>query len=231
MRAEKGTVRWMLMASILAAAPAVSAAGAAELLHLDLDRGTLVLSGLPDVLARPEVRPHLDSGLTSTFVVQVIAADARGKKSRGGGTVTIRWEPWDEVFLVAAAGAMGPAGSAAHRESLPSFERLQDWWRTLSLRALDASGLAADGTWQIKVSIHVVPFSESEREDTQRWFSASVESSQRSNAQDASSVAKDSSSPGLLLDLLVATSIRRHSLVSYDWSLTFRPSRGPEPRP
>jgi hypothetical protein len=196
--------------------------------RLEMDHGALVVSGLPDILSRPEVRPHLASGLTTTFVVQVSAADGSGKRVRGGGTIAVRYEPWDEVYLVAAAGVAGGAGGA-RKDSLSSLDGLAAWWRDLKLPVLAAAGLSG-ASWQVKVTVHVVPFSESEREDTQRWFSQSVGGGQRSNAEDASAAAKESAGPGMMLDLLVATSIRRRSLVSYDWTLTFRPSRGPEPR-
>jgi len=188
--------------------------------RLDLERGTLVVSGLPDILLRPEVRPHLSSGLTTTFVIQVSAADGRGKKLNGGATIAVRYEPWDEVFLVASSGGA---------DSLSSFESLAAWWREQRLPVLTPTGLAAGGSWQVKVAVHVVPFSESERENTQRWFSQSVDGSQRSNrsnAEDASAAAKEPSGSGVVLDLLVATSIRRRSLVSYDWNLTFKPPLG-----
>jgi hypothetical protein len=216
---------WVFAASVLAMAVP---APAAELPRVSLDGGKLVVSGLPGVLARPEVRPHLDSGLTTTFVLQVSAGDAKGGKAQGGATITVRWEPWDEVYLVAAAGA---AGGAVRRESLPSRERLDSWWRDLRLPVLDPGALGREGDWRVQVSVHVVPFSEAEREDTQRWFSASVASGQRSNAQDASAAAKHTAASSLVLDLWAATSIRRRSLVSYDWNLTYRPSRGPEPKP
>jgi hypothetical protein len=212
-------LRPVLLLFFLGALPAFAAGRP----RLDLDHGALVVSGLPDILSRPEVRPHLASGLTTTFVVQVSAADGSGKRVRGGGTIAVRYEPWDEVYLVAAAGVAG----GAHKDSLPSVDGLAAWWRDLKLPALSTSGLGG-GSWQVNVSVHVVPFSESEREDTQRWFSQSVGGGQRSNAEDASAAAKESA--GMVLDLLVATSIRRRSLVSYDWTLTFRPSRGPEPR-
>jgi len=216
-------LRQVLVLLFLAALPA----SAAVQPRLDLDHGALVVSGLPDILSRPEVRPHLASGLTTTFVVQVSAADGSGKRVRGGGTIAVRYEPWDEVYLVTAAGVAGGAGGA-RKESLPSVEGLAAWWRDLKLPVLPTSGLTG-GSWQVNVAVHVVPFSESEREDTQRWFSQSVGGGQ-SNAEDASAAAKESAGTGVVLDLLVATSIRRRSLVSYDWTLTFRPSRGPEPR-
>ncbi len=218
-------MRGTLLGSILillVAAPA----RAVEAPRLELDHGALVISGLPDVLSRPEVRPQLASGLTTTFVVRVSADDEHGAKAAGGGTVAVRFEPWDEVFLVAAAGVEG----GARKDSLPSFERLSVWWRDLKLPVLPATALSPAGPWRVKVAVHVVPFSESERADTQSWFSASVGGGQRSNAQDLSAAAKKSPESGIL-DLLVATSIQRRSLVSYDWTVTFRPSRGPEPRP
>jgi hypothetical protein len=215
--------RWVTILFVLVAA---APAGAVEAPRLELDHGALVVSGLPDVLSRPEVRPHLASGLTTTFVVRVSAADGRGGKAAGGGTVAVRFEPWDEVFLVAAAGVEG----GARKDSLPSFDRLASWWRDLKLPALAAAGLSPAGPWQVKIAVHVVPFSESERADTQSWFSASVGEGQRSNAEDLSTAAKKNPESGIL-GLLVATSIQRRSLVSYDWTVTFRPSRGPEPRP
>jgi hypothetical protein len=217
---------WRWIPLLLIAAVPSGAAVAAEAPRLELDRGVLVVSGMPGVLSRPEVRPHLSSGLTTTFVVRVTAADERGSKATGGGTVAVRFEPWDEVFLAAAAGLEG----GARKDSLPSFDRLAAWWRDLKLPVLPTAGLSSGGSWQVKVAVHVVPFSESEREDTQRWFSESVGGAQRSNAEDLSTAAKKSPGAGIL-DLLVATSIQRRSLVSYDWTLTFRPSRGPEPRP
>jgi hypothetical protein len=191
--------------------------------RLALDHGALVVSGLPDILSRPEVRPHLSSGLTTTFVIQVSAADRRGKKLNGGATIAVRYEPWDEVFLVVSSGVAG----GARKDSLPSLDGLAAWWREQRLAVLTPTGLAAGGSWQVKVAVHVVPFSESERENTQRWFSQSVGGSQRSNADDASAAAKKSAGTGMVLDLLVATSIRRRSLVSYDWNLTFKPGLRP----
>jgi len=219
-------VRRELWGSILCVLSAVVPAAAIEAPRLELDHGALVVSGLPDVLSRPEVRPHLASGLTTTFVVRVSAADERGAKAAGGGTVAVRFEPWDEVFLVSAAGVAG----GARKDSLASFERLGTWWRDLKLPAVPAAGLSAAGPWQVKIAVHVVPFSESERAETQSWFSESVGGAQRSNADDLSAAAKKNPESGIL-GLLVATSIQRRSLVSYDWTVTFRPSRGAEPRP
>jgi hypothetical protein len=219
-------MRRAFLIALLAFAPV--ALGAAETPRLELDHGALVVAGLPDVLSRPEVKPHLASGLTTTFVVRVSAADSGGARATGGGTVAVRFEPWDEVYLVVSSGAAGAAGGgAARRETLPSFDRLAAWWKELRLPAVDPAGLAPAGPWQVKISIHVVPFSESEREDTQRWFSDSVGAGPRSNAEDASATAKKAGSG--VLDLLVATSIQRRSLVSYDWTLTFRPRREPRP--
>lgn len=243
----------LAMAEMAAPRPAYAAAGAAAgprearaprgagangptiELKLDLNRerggATLLVSALPDVLSRPEVRSHLTTGLTSSLAIRVTATDRLGHRASGGGRVDVRYELWDEVFLVRAAGAVGAVGGegAGRRESLPSFERLVAWWRGLSLPAVAAAGLdPAAGPWQVEVEVALIPFSQAEEKEARRWFSESV---QKSGARELSDAA-DEPSEGLtgVLDLLVATSIQRRSLVRYDWKVPFRPSPAPERR-
>jgi len=212
------------------------AGAAVPAIELDRERGgsTLVVSALPDVLSRPEVRSHLTTGLTSSLAIRVTATDGLGHRVRGGGRVDVRYELWDEVFLVRAAGAVGGVSAvggegAGRRESLPSFERLAAWWRGLRLPAVAAAGLdPAAGPWQVEVEVALIPFSQAEEAQARRWFSESV---QKSGARELSDAA-DEPSEGLsgVLDLLVATSIQRRSLVRYDWKVPFRPSPAPERR-
>jgi hypothetical protein len=174
--------------------------------------GALVVSGLPDILSRPEVKPHLATGLTTTFALRVTATDETGAKIRGGGRIDIRWEPWDEVFLTAAAGA----GGAPRRDSVPA-DHLAAWWRGLEVHA--ASGLAPGGRWSVKVEVSVIPFSASEQRDTQRWFSDSLGQTPAAGAAPgAPAAAPRHADPNGVLDLLIATSIKRRSLASYTWT-------------
>jgi hypothetical protein len=179
-----------------------------------------VVSGLPDILVRPEVRPHLTTGLTTTFIVRVTANDDTGRKIKGAGRADVRWELWDEVFLTAALGAAG----RARTESLPSFERLAAWWRGLELPV--AAGLSPGGHWQVKVEVSVVPFSRSEQRDTQRWFSDTLGEGERpaprARTPDAPESVDEGPALSGLLDLLMVTSIKRPNLATYVWTASPR---------
>jgi len=105
-------MRWMLLVLLLA-----SAAGAVEPPRLEtagletprLEAGSgsrLVLTGLPPILADEEVKEHLTTGLTTTLQFRV-----GGNKLAGGARVEIRYDLWDEVFLVKAGGIDGRAES------------------------------------------------------------------------------------------------------------------------
>jgi len=217
-------LRW----AFCAAAPAFLAAGAvaaAEGPSFTVGRdGVLLVGALPDILSRPEVRPHLSTGLTTTFALRVTATDETGTRTRGGGRIDVRWEPWDEVFLTAALGADG----RARRESLPSLDRLVAWWHGLEIPA--ATGLAPGGRWEVRVEVSVIPFSASEQRDTQRWFSDSLGQAPPppSTAPQEQTAASRQAASGGVLDLLIATSIKRHSLISFNWTATSRP-HGREP--
>lgn len=50
--------------------------------------GVLVVSGLPDILSRQEVKPHLATGLTTTFALRVTATDETGAKIKGAAGST-----------------------------------------------------------------------------------------------------------------------------------------------
>jgi hypothetical protein len=183
----------------------------------------LTVSALPAILGRPEIRPHLTTGLTTTLLVQVRAVDGAGHHARGGARIDVRYELWDEVFLVTAMGVDG----RAHRESLPSFERLLAWWAALNLPAVATDSLVAHGPWRIEARLSALPFSQSEQRDTQRWLTDSIE--RRSDTPPS-----PSGTPGAAgraepltgaLDALIATSIKRQQLVDYDWTVVFQPER------
>jgi hypothetical protein len=204
--------------TLTAAAPAERPA-----YELGADR-TLVVSLPADVLSQSEVKPRLTSGLTTSLVLQVTAADGRGHKARGGGLVEVRYELWDEVFLVTAVGSDG----RRRRESLASLERLAAWWQALRLPVLPAGNRLAAGSWRIDTELTVIPFSRSEQTETQTWLSRSLSGEVASSAH-ASEAAGAAAPAGGVLDMLVATSIKRPSLVSFSWrtDLAVAPASGP----
>lgn len=179
--------------------------------------GVLSVGALPDVLSRPEVRPHLSTGLTTSFVVRVTASDGAGRKVNGGGRIDVRFEPWDEVFLVDSIGVAG----RGRRETVASFDRLVAWWRALEIPALRVSNTAAG--WKVKVELSMIPFSQSEQREAQRWFSDSLgEGRAAGSPQAPGAVASPEPRLNRALDLLIATSIKRRSVVSFAWNAAQR---------
>lgn len=193
------------------------------------DRGGLLLvSDLPQILPRPEVKPHLSTGLTTSFVLRVTAVDRTGRKLTGAGQVDIRYEPWDEVYLTRRIGA----DRQVRKETVASYEGLLTWWRGLEVPVLagGASGVVggpSPAAWDVRVEVEVIPFSRSEQREAQRWFSDSIDSRGRSSTPEGGETVDTSpSGSGLdgVLDLLIATSIKRRSLASYAWKAAYRPT-------
>lgn len=214
--------RWLRLAVFfLGLALLAAAAHAAQRPVFTVQRdGLLVVSDLPQILTRPEVKGHLTTGLTTSFVLRVTAVDPAGRKLRGAGRVDVRYEPWDEVFLTHRLGA----DRKSQRETVASYDRLLAWWQDLSLPVLASAGGGSPGSaWDVRIDVDVIPFSQSEQRDTQRWFSDSIGGGGGGSASPSPSPDGPAATPagdrslGGVLDLLIATSIKRHSLVSYTW--------------
>jgi hypothetical protein len=206
-RAHRGGVLVATLALLLFRASAAEAAGP---FFRTLSDGAVELSALPQVLARPEVRPHLDSGLTTTFLLTVELIRPGLPSTRGAARVDIRWEPWDEVFHVTAVGADGQP----RRYVLPSFEALAGWWSALVLPVTPRGNPPSS---QAKVELQVLPFSSAEQEDAQRWFSGALGPEA---AGDPPSAETGTSRLDGVVDLLMATSIQRRVLARYQWRAT-----------
>ncbi len=184
----------------------------------------VVLTRLPPLLGREEIRKHLQTGLTTTLAFQL-----RSDGESGGARVDIRYELWDEVWIVTRADASG----RVQRVTFPSFDRLAEWWRDLRLEALRARRKAPEKAGIVEVRLRVIPFSQSEQLDAQRWFSRALE--QQSGSGSGASVTqalKEQPEPfGNVLSLLLATSISRRALEEYEWNLRMPPAPGSRPEP
>lgn len=172
----------------------------------------IVLTQLPPVLRQKEIRHHLGTGLTTTLAFEV-----RADRTRGGARIDVRYELWDEVWLVTRADTSG----RTQRARFPSFEQLESWWRDLRLEVLPArasAGLA-------EVRLRIIPFSQSEQLDAQRWFSRSLATEPPTGSAGAvTGVLAEPS--GDLFNLLLATSIGRPALLEFEWNIQIPP----EPR-
>lgn len=227
MRRAPGTVLGGTVLVLVAALPAAAAPPAPGLVR---DGAVLLATRLPALLSRPEVAEHLTSGLTTTFSLTAAVRDGRGGRADGGALVEIRFEPWDEVFFVGWAGAAG----GGERSRLDSREALERWWRELRLPLADGSGLAAGGGWQVRLELAVIPFSSAEQRDTQTWVSRSLGTAReagRPSGSNAPPAGTETPALSEVLDVLLATSIGRESVIRYDWRLTVPPGdrAGDEP--
>ncbi len=174
----------------------------------------VVLARLPPVLRQKEIRHHLGTGLTTTLAFEV-----RADKTRGGARVDIRYELWDEVWLVTRADTSG----RTQRARFPSFDQLETWWRDLRLDVLPARASAGDAR-QAEVRLRIIPFSQSEQLDAQRWFSRSLAEPPNGSAGAADAVTGLLSEPsGDLFNLLLATSIGRPALLEFEWNVPIPP--------
>lgn len=192
-----------LWLGLLLAARLAAAGGPA----LERSAEGVALAHLPPLLRNGEVRRHLGTGLTTTLAFEVRLTG--GGRGRGGARIDIRYELWDEVWLVTRADTSG----RTQRVRFPSFEQLETWWRDLRLDVLPARAPAGPA----EVRLRVIPFSQSEQLDAQRWFSRSLAAERSDSAGAVSGVLEEPS--GDLFNLLLATSIGRPALLEYEWKL------------
>jgi len=181
---------------------------------VEVAREGLVLSRLSPILAEEEVRKQLGTGLTTSFLFAVRTQGDAGR-ARGGARVDVRYELWDEIYIVTRIDATGRAA----RTTLPSFEKLAEWWRDARLVALRPP--AAATVRNVEVRLSVIPFSQAEQLDAQRWFSQALSAEKSGSAGAVSDAVQDQPEAfSQVLDLLMATSIGRAPLLEMQWNLT-----------
>jgi len=201
---------WALL--LLLAAAVLRAAPTAPAPALEAAREGLTLYHLPPILGEEEVRKQLGTGLTTSFAFEATARGTAGGKVKGAARVDVRYDLWDEIYVVTRIDASGRAS----RVTLPSFERLAEWWRDARLVLVrgPAPGSAVD------VRLKVIPFSQAEQLDTQRWFSQALSAEKSGSAGAVSDAVEDQpESFSQVINLLMATSIGRPALLEYAWKL------------
>ncbi len=196
------------------------AAAAAVRLDLDPERG-VVLSGLPPILAEEEVRRHLTTGLTTTLLFRL---EPQWRVAPAGARIEVRYELWDEVFHVGVLTADG----RSEQMVVPSFEELATWWQQVDLVVLNLEAQRGTAERYVRLVLDVIPFSQAERDDTERWFSETIGATARSASEEAErSPEEREESLGRVLSVMIATSIQRRALTSYEWSLQLPGERSP----
>ena len=206
---RRSATLWALLLFLLAA-PRL---GAVVPPAVEVAREGLVLTRLPTILVEEEVRKQLGTGLTTSFLFEVKAQSNAGK-SKGGARVDVRYDLWDEIYIVTRIDATG----RAVRTTLPSFERLGEWWREARLIVLRPPAAATARSVEVRLS--VIPFSQAEQLDAQRWFSQSLSAEKAGSAGAVSDAVEDQpESFSQVLNLLMATSIGRTPLLELQWNV------------
>jgi hypothetical protein len=169
--------------------------------------GRLVISRLPALLTDPMVKRHLDSGLTTSLVFQ---GGPQGATKSGAARIDVRLELWDEVYLVTLIDGEG----RIQRSRRASAEDLSEWWAELEIVLVPEGGAESRAASQARVSLSVVPFSQAELVDTQRWLAESIgqarggRGGRRARGGDPDAVA-----------VLIATSMQRRAVRTLAWSV------------
>jgi hypothetical protein len=197
------TPPWALLLLLLAPAALGAAPATPPAPALEAARDGVALSRLPPILGDEEVRKQLGTGLTTSFAFEATARGEAGKL-KGAARVDVRYDLWDEIYIVTRIDASGHAA----RVTLPSFARL------ILLRA------PAAGAATVDVRLKVIPFSQAEQLETQRWFSQALSAEKSGSAGAVSDAVEDQpESFSQVINLLMATSIGRPALLEYAWKL------------
>jgi hypothetical protein len=155
--------------------------------------GGLVTATLPvSVLHSPAVRKQLASGLTTTFVVA-----ARQRDRVGGARIEVRFDLWDEVWLVRRI----DLDRREDRQRLASMDALEKWWH-VPMRIFTT----ADRAIPLQVDLSVLPFSASEEEDARQWIAK------------GGGVARPSGGEGLV-DVLIGTTLSAKPIIRWRWDV------------
>jgi len=182
---------------------------------------------VPHVFARPDgailirlpassltgdrVKTQLRSGLTTAFVLVMKGRDSEDHERKLGARVEIRYELWDENYIVVVIDGTGRRES----RTIDSYAHLVDWWSRSPILLGAPSPLRQSGA--VAVSLEMVPFSPEEEADTQRWLAHSLNTSS-SRAASGQGAASPQPSEGLL-DIIIGTAIHRQAILSFHWDV------------
>jgi len=146
------------------------------------------------ILTDSDVQKRLTSGLTTTFL---IAARDRTTNAVSGARLEVRYDLWDEVWLVRRL----ELDRKPERQRIASMADLEKWWRTpLRLLSTDASRIS------LQLDLTVLPFSAAESEDARQWISKS-------------GGVGTAGGGGGVVDALIGTTINAKPITSYRWNV------------
>src|SRR6185295_1671987 len=147
----------LIVAATLAAAPPSTPRAWSAGTQLDV-------SLPPSILKTPAMQKQLTNGLTTVFVASIDDRSRSGSHLRGAARIEIRFELWEEKFLVAVL------DMSAKKQALTfdNFDKLVEWWSSARLHLANIT--PADAPASITLKTDVVPFSAAEEADAQQWL-------------------------------------------------------------
>jgi len=150
--------------------------------------GRVIAIALPvSLLNDSGIARQLGSGLTTVFLLAA--------KPRGSARVDIRFDVWDEVWIVRRLDFDGHD----ERQRITSRDALEKWWSSpLRLLTGDPPHVSVD------VTLTVLPFSAAESEDARAWISKSAGSAESGRG-----------SP--LVAAVIGTTLNAKPIRSYRW--------------
>ena len=141
------------------------------------------------------VKKQLATGLTTTFL-----ATARTGEVKGAARMEIRYDLWDEVWIVRRV----EFDRHVDQQRLAARSDLEKWWTT-PVRMLAAGA----ETKQVDVELAVLPFSADEEEDARNWISKS-------------GGVGGAAGGGGFVDVLIGTTLSARPLLTYRWKIGLR---------
>ncbi len=166
-------------------------------------------------IAGDRVMTQLRSGLTTAFVLLVKGRDTNGHERKLGARVEIRYELWDENYIVAVIDGTGRRES----RTIDNYAHLVDWWSHTPVLLGPPSSLRQSGP--VAVSLEMVPFSPEEEADTQRWLAHSLNTA---NSRASGQTAANAQPSEGLLDIIIGTAIHRQAILSFHWDVRIEAS-------
>lgn len=144
------------------------------------------------ILQNASVKKQLASGLTTTFLLA-----AREGKNVSGARAEIRYDLWDEVWLVKRVEFDG----TVDRQRLAGVEALEKWWRApVRLLTTNADRIT------LQLDLTVLPFSSAEEDDARQWITKSA------------GVGTRGAGTGLV-ETLIGTTISAKPITSFRWKV------------
>ncbi len=170
------------------------------------DRGLKV--SLPQwILEDEEVLEQFKSGLTNTFRITAEFRTQAGTALKSAARLEIRYELWDEVFLIDVL-----EGDGKHSEhQVKDINTFRQWWKNSAfiIHPKPKTELASS----VVIILDFIPFSRSEQDHARAWLTDSAKNNVRSGREQSSQVTS-------IFQTIMATSIQSKPLWSHRWQLT-----------